>query len=33
MHQKNILAGHLKSKTTKLDYNFSKIPYKYLIFL
>lgn len=33
MHRKNILVGHLKSKNTKLEYNFSKIPYKYLIFV
>lgn len=33
MCQKNILVGHLKSKITKLDYNFPKIPYKDLIFV
>ena len=33
MRQKTILMGHLRSKNTKLDYDFSKATYKDLIFV
>lgn len=33
MHQKYILMGHLRSKITKLDYDFSKATYEDLIFV